>query len=340
MKKGILCIMAVALLVFSSCGEKKEKKELSPIAVKVETISEESINGSQKYSGTIEEMSGTALSFSSGGTIKTIYVDEGQMVTKGQLIAIIDETSLRNALEVASAARSQAEDSYKRMKLLYKNGSLPEIQWIQTITQLRQAQAQERISRKNLNDSRITAPFSGYISEKKAEAGQNVNAGEEVVKLVKIDNVKVKISVPENEIAKIQNGQLFSVTVEAAGNSTFTGKVIEKGVSADQMSRSYDVKALIHNVGNRLLPGMICDVYTDFRQGGTAIFIPTDVVQIGTDNSKFVWLDVNGKAHKQIVIPSGETNQGVRIIEGLKPGDRLVTEGQNKICEGMRITEQ
>lgn len=340
MNKGILCFAAVALFVCGSCAEKKEKKEVSPVAVKVETICESSINGSQKYSGTIEEISGTALSFSSGGTIKTIYVDEGQMVTKGQMVAVIDETSLRNALEVAAAARSQAEDSYKRMKLLHDNGSLPEIQWIQTTTQLRQAQAQERISRKNLKDSRIIAPFSGYISEKKAEVGQNVNTGEEVVKLVKIDQVKVKISVPENEIAKIHKGQTFSVTVSAAGNSTYMGKVTEKGVSADQMSRSYDVKALIQNTGNKLLPGMICDVYTDFKQGGTAIFIPTDVVQIGTDNSNFVWLVVNGKAHKQTVIPSGETDQGVRIIEGLTAGDKLVTEGQNKICEGMKITEQ
>lgn len=340
MKKGMLCMVASTILLLGGCSEKKEKVEVPPMAVKVETIISSPINGSQKYSGTIEEMSGTELSFSTGGTIKTLYVDEGQMVVKGQQIAAIDAASLRNALEMASAVRSQAEDSYKRMHLLYKNGSLPEIQWVQAVTQLRQAQAQERISRKNLRDTKIVAPFSGYISEKKAEAGQNVNVGEAVVKLVKIDNVKVKISVPEGEITKIHKGQTFCVNVEAVNNRAFIGKVIEKGVSADRMSRSYDVKALIHNSGNKLLPGMICDVYTDFQQGGTGIFIPTDVVQIGTDNSKFVWLVVNGKAHKQIVVPSGESNQGVRITEGLKQGDKLVVYGQSKICEGMRIVEQ
>jgi membrane fusion protein (multidrug efflux system) len=336
-KKKLL--FASAIILLCSCNGKKKADTLQPVDVKVETVMEESENGGQSFSGTIEEQSGTSLSFATNGTVKSLFIEEGQMVTKGQLIGTVDETSLRSSLQAATAARKQAQDSYNRMKMLHETSSLPEIQWIQAQTQLQQAKAQETISRKSLSDTRLHAPFSGYISEKKAEVGQNVNAGTEVAKLVKIEQVKVKISVPEEEINKIRKGQRLMVHVSATDTHAFTGSIIEKGVSADPMSRSYEVKAIINNVGHQLLPGMVCDVYTDYEEGGKAIFIPSSIVQIGSDNSTFVWLSVNGKAHRQDIITKGECSKGVKVVKGLNNGDKLIISGQQKVCEGIKVKE-
>ncbi|MBP7359635.1 MAG: efflux RND transporter periplasmic adaptor subunit [Prevotella sp.] len=336
-KRNVL--FAAILFLLCSCGEKKKSITLQPVSVKVETITEEYNNTEQSFSGTIEELSGTSLSFATNGTIKSLLIEEGQMVRQGQIIGIIDDTSLRSSMEMAKAAYRQALDSYNRMKMLHETNSLPEVQWIQAQTQLRQALAQENISRKNLSDSKLYSPFSGYISEKKAEIGQNVNAGTEVAKLVKIDQVKVKISVPEEEINKIKKNQRLIINVSATDGGTFYGKVIEKGISADPMSRSYEVKAIINNPNHRLLPGMICDVYTNYEGGKKSIYIPSSIVQIGSNNSTFIWLSINGKAHRQNIITKDECSKGIKVISGLKTGDKIIISGQQKVCEGINVKE-
>lgn len=85
-----------------------------------------------------------------------------------------------------------------------------------------------------------------------------------VAKLVHIDRVKISISVPEDEVNQMQRGEEMMICCEAVGGATFYGKVIEKGVTADPLSRTYDVKLLVNNPDHKLLPGMICRVYSRF----------------------------------------------------------------------------
>lgn len=94
----------------------ERSKRMEPIKVMVETVKEAPVYGGQSYSGTIEEQSGSTLSFTCGGTINNIAVAEGQMVGKGQLIATVDPTSVRNAYDASLATRQQAEDAYRRME--------------------------------------------------------------------------------------------------------------------------------------------------------------------------------------------------------------------------------
>jgi len=355
MKKGMFLLLAV--LVLSSCSEKKqESRDVQPVKVKTMPVGAAVANDGQAYSGTIEEMSGTSLSFGSSGTVKTLNVSEGQFVSKGQLIGTVDAQTMQNGVNVASAARTQAEeslkqaqDAYDRMKILHDNGSLPEIQWIDVQTKLsqaeqmlRQTQAAEKIAKKGLTDTRLLAPFSGYVAEKSVEVGANVMIGMQVVKLVKIDNVKVKMSVPEEEISNIRKGQKIQVTVAALPGKRYTATVTEKGVSADALSRSYEVKAVIANPRHELLPGMIANVEgvaTVPRKVRTSIALPASVVQIDVDNQPFVWTVVDGKAQKTPVSLGGNAGNDVMITAGLNLGDKVIVEGQQKVSTGMKVKE-
>ncbi|MDO4159042.1 MAG: efflux RND transporter periplasmic adaptor subunit [Prevotellaceae bacterium] len=340
MKIGTFAVAVCFFTLLSSCTKKESKMDLQPIKVKTTEIKMSSVNGGQSYSGTIEEESGTSLSFSTAGTIKNILVNEGQTVRQGQLIATVDEASLKSAYDATLATLQQAEDAYARMKQLHDAGSLSEIKWIEVQTQLKQAVSAEKISRKGLSDTKLYAPFSGYISQKSAEAGQNVMPGVPVVKLVNISNVKVKISVPESEIANIKTGQSIQINVPALGGNMFTGKVTEKGISADAMSRSYEVKALIANPDRQLLPGMVCEAYTDMaKTDNQAILLPADIIQIDTDNKPFVWTVANGKAVKANVTVGENCGENVIITSGLTVGAKVITEGQQKVSSGMKVTE-
>lgn len=129
---------------------KKQNTETNNASVLVKTmvVSSNSSMTSYNFSGTIEEMTSSVLSFAVNGTLKNISVSLGDKVSNGQLIATVDDATLNNAHEIAKATLRQAEDAYERMKQLHDAESLPEIQWIEIQSKLEQAQAAERISRK------------------------------------------------------------------------------------------------------------------------------------------------------------------------------------------------
>jgi RND family efflux transporter MFP subunit len=337
MKKGHLVMAAMVLVALCGCGEKKQAAAEQTVRVKVQQIQSEAVHGEQGFSGTIEESSGVSLSFAGSGTIRRILVNAGQTVRQGQLIAELDPTTMQNAYTIAKTGLENAQDTYNRMKELHDAGSLPEMQWIQIESQLKTAVAQEAMARKSLNDTKLYAPFSGYIASKEGEIGQNTIPGSPVVKLVNIGTVKVKISVPEDEVQRIAKGSSMKIIVPALDNRQFSGHVTERGVSADPRSRTYEVKATIQNNDGRLLPGMICQAFTNYMQGSTGVFVPANLVQLDGDNKTFVWVVNKGRALKREITIGSETAQGVQVSFGLVAGDQLIVAGQQKVSNGMKV---
>jgi RND family efflux transporter MFP subunit len=337
MRTTTILMAATVLTILCSCGKEKQAASEQTVRVKVQEISAEAVNGEQGFSGTIEEQSGASLSFVGTGTIKHIYVDAGQTVHQGQVIAELDATTMQNAYNIAKTTLDHTQDTYNRMKELHDAGSLPEMQWIQIESQLKTAIAQEAMAKKSLADTKLYAPFGGYIASKNAEIGQTAAPGVSIVKLVNISSVKVKISVPEDDVQRIAKGSSMKIVVPALGNREFSGRVTERGVSADPRSRTYEVKAAIQNNDGQLLPGMICQAFTNYMQGTTGVFIPARLVQLDSDNKTFVWVVNGSKAVKRQIFISGETAQGAQVSGGLSSGDQLIVAGQQKVSNGMKV---
>lgn len=333
--KTVGILLAVALC---SCNQSTTPTEAPATRVKIEAVEQSLQSVGRNYSGTIEESSGTVLSFSAAGTIRQIHVSVGDHVTKGQLIATLDPSNLRHAYEIAAATLNQAQDAYNRMKQLHDANALPDIKWVEVQNALSQAQNAAAIAKKGLDDANLYTPIAGYISEKIADAGMNVGPGLPVVKVVDITPVKVSISVPENEIAGISATTSAQITVDAIGGKTFNGTLKEKGVTANPLSRSYDVKFEVANTSEELLPGMICNVSLSPDSAEHVLTLPVDAVLLDADNRNFVWIAVNGKAEKRIVVTSGMTD-GTRLIisSGLLSGDSVIVSGQQKVSQGTRI---
>ena len=339
MKKIQSTTLALTAIILTACGGDTGSNSTVREAVNVEVtrVNAATADLTDHYSGTVEEESGSLLSFAVGGTVSRVLVSEGDRVAKGQLIATLDAEQLTHNHASAQAALAQAEDAYRRMRELHGKGSLPEIKWVEAQTALERAHAAEQSARKQLADCRLYAPFSGVISKKFAEKGQNVAAGTQVVKLVAVGRMKVKIAVPESEMAQITVGQKADITVEALGGAAMRGTVAEKGVTADPLSRSYDVKLSLPKAGGKLLPGMVADVRLDGARQTQACVLPAHVVQIDERNNRFVWVAAGGKAAKRIVSVGDFTADGVIITSGLADGDIVITAGAQKVSEGMRV---
>ncbi len=337
MKRSVLGLMA--LLVLCSCNERKSNEVKPPTRVKTMVVSPGMVDNAQTYVGIIEEREATAVSFTGMGVVKRVLVNEGQAVSRGQLIAEMDDTQARNLLAGAEAQMAQANDALERYKMLHDNGSLPEVQWVEIQSKVAQAKSQLEVARKNLADCRLTAPVGGIVGKKLIGAGETAMPSQAVVSILNISTVKVKVAVPEAEIGGIGANTPTSIRVDAIDGS-YQGGRIEKGVAADALTHTYDIRINVANDGRRLLPGMVASVRF-ISEGSQAIgskMIPVTAVQRQADGSLFVWkVDQQETAHRTTVTIGQTEGNYVLVKDGLNMGDRIVTEGYQKLSEGTKV---
>jgi RND family efflux transporter MFP subunit len=331
--------MMLAVVCLSGCGRGNDVVEQTTkiIPVKVLTIGLSDKSNSRSYVGTVEESTAISLSFSSLGTVEQVLVAEGQQVQKGQLLATLNSVSAQSSLDAVQSTLDRAQDAYDRMVKLHANGSLPDIKFEEVKSGLQQSKSMAEIARKNLNDCKLYAPRGGVIAVRSIESGANIMPGMAVFKLVMVDNVLVKISIPENEISGIAKGQEARVEIPALAQKSFSGKVELKGVSANSISHTYDVKIGISNPQAELMPGMACKAYLTATETTSEIVVPNRTVQISHDGKHFVWLAENGVARRRFITVGNLNENGVGIVSGLSAGDQLIAEGYVKVSEGMKI---
>ena len=337
MKRVIIGLLTVLMLC--SCSEKKRNGTKAPTRVKTEMVSSASEMTGQTFVGIVEESEGTAVSFTGMGVVKRMLVNEGQAVAKGQLIAEMDDTQARNLLNGAEAQMNQANDALERYKMLHDNGSLPEVQWVEIQSKVAQAKSQYEVAKKNLADCRLIAPVSGIIGKKLVGAGETAMPSQAVVTILDINNVKVKVAIPEAEVSDITASTPSVINVEAAQKQVSGGK-IEKGVQADALTHTYEIKINVQNADRKLLPGMVASVRfngqltIDNRQ----LFLPVTSVQRRADGSMFVWtVAKDSTAHRTTVTTGNTQGNRIAIDSGIEIGQHVVTEGYQKLSEGTKV---
>ena len=331
--------MLAAVVIACSCSEKKENGKKAPIRVKTQVVSPAMADNSVSYVGIVEEREGTAVSFTGMGVVKRLLVSEGQAVGRGQLLAEMDDTQARNLLAGAEATMKQANDAHDRYGMLHENGSLPEVKWVEIESKVEQAKSQLEVAKKNLADCRLTAPVGGIIGTKAVKAGETALPSQAVVSILDISTVKVKVSVPEAEIGGISANTPTSIKVEATGGS-YQGGRIEKGVEADALTHTYEIRINVANNGRKLLPGMVATVR--FVSGGAqsngGMTVPVTSVQKKADGSMFVWtVDKQKTAHRTPVTIGHTEGNYILVTDGLNKGDLIITEGYQKLSEGTKV---
>lgn len=342
--KLLLNKMVVIFLILglASCSFKKgEEQDVRTVLVKVQTIKYSDDIYQQEYIGTVEGENAVDVSFQVNGNIEQVYAQEGQSVRKGQLLARLNTNSIESMHNAAKATLNQAQDAYNRLSVLYENNSLPEIKYIEAKTRLEQAQSNEQIARKNLQDCNLYAPISGVISQRYQEAGANVAPGAPVYNLVTISAVKIKIAIPENEISAIRQGETCRIKISALDEAEFEGKIMEKGVSANPVSHTYDIKVQVNNPNSRIMPGMVCKAYLINPSGISDrknIIVPLKAIQVDFSGKHFVWLkDEQNKAVYREISQGKLIGNGVVIEKGLKEGDNLIIDGYQNISPGITV---
>lgn len=333
--RKLLTILAVTTL--ASCGSKTTEPEA--LAVVTETVAETSTSSGRSYVGEVEAYTSTPVSFTGMGTVTRVLVSEGQAVSRGQKLAQMDATQAQNTLTAAEAILNQAKDAYNRMKVLHDAAALSDIDWVDTESKLKQAESTMAIAKKALADCDLIAPCSGVIGKGPMESGVTALPSQTVCTILDISKVKVKASIPEKEIGSVTASTPTVITVASLGEKTFSGEKIEKGVEADAMTRTYDIKATVANPDKQLLPGMVAQLQLTTDGNSPAVTVPVRCIQQGTNGNLFVWTVSDGKAHRTDVTTGATEGDRIAIIAGINKGDKVIVSGYQKVSEGSDIKE-
>jgi membrane fusion protein, multidrug efflux system len=341
MKKVICSAMIIALM--AGCGKTKptlsnEEKTIKVITAKV---SQAESSYSLRYSGTIEASQTIPLTFQTTGTIDKIYVEVGDVVKKGQLLATIDNSDMLNIYNVTLAKYQQARDAYDRLKSVHDQGSLTEIKWVEMETNMEQAKSSLELSKSNLEKCNMRAPVSGIVGRRNIEPGQSaIGASLSPIELVQIETVLVKVSIPENEISKIVKGQKATFNVSALDGKQFEGVVTNVSPVSDVISRTYAVKISVKNLNYELKPGMVCDVTINLIRGTVSLVVPYKAVSKDSDGKSFVFiLSPDGtRATKKIIVVGNYSGSGIEVLSGLDLGEVVVSEGSDKLTDNCLIS--
>ena len=335
--KLMYAIISIILLgTWGGCsGDNPRDKQ--PINVIVQKVTNAVDEQSIAYNGTIEESESIPLSFSTVGNVARVLVSEGDFVKKGQLLALLNDETYKNIYEMSLASQKQADDAYKRLLPMYKNGNLPEIKYVEVETAMQQAKGATLIAKKNVEDCRLFSPVKGIIGKRSIDPGMSAIPNFTSITIVKIDKVFAKVPVSESEISSINVGDKAKIKIAALKAPDFIGTIEEIGVMADPIAHTYKIKIGILNKNYQIKPGMICNVTINKINKDQGLFVPNSAVLVDEKGKNFVYAVNNDKAFRKYVTIGKLLRNGVEITGGLNNGEQIVISGQQKLDDNTSI---
>jgi RND family efflux transporter MFP subunit len=348
--------IAFAGLIFVSCGEKEEIKEVIR-PVRTEQVFSTGGERVRTFSGVVQAGTESKLSFKVPGTVQRVNVDIGTKVRAGQLLIQLDPTDYdiqvkeaENARDMARAAEIQAESNYERIRALYENRSASKSALDAARASYESAHEQDNISKKRrklarnqLEYTSLKAPVAGAVSDVRCEENENIQAGQPVVLLTSGSELEVKIAMPEILIAQIREGDNVSVTLDAVQSKSFKSKVTEVGVASTGFATTYPVMVRLVETDPDIRSGMAAEVSFTFKATSNRDCFIVPPVAVGEDRlGRYVFVVTGADSGFGIIqkksVEIGElTTDGLEVMEGLKDGDYLVTAGVSQIQDGLKV---
>lgn len=331
-------VFLAALALLGSCGGRNSAPSgwTDTILVEALVVADGNTPTERNYVGDIGSENEATLSFPLGGTLTKVAVKNGDHVAKGQLLGEVDATTATSLYATAQATLRQAEDAYRRLEAVHRQGGISEVKWVEMETNLEKARQAEVSARKHLDDCSLRAPFSGVVSCGDRQAGQEMRPGEAFARVLDMKRLRVQFSVPEQEIALINPGDEATAAVPALGDMPLTLRVSDKSLMANPLGHTYKVHATITSGDiKNLLPDMVAKVHVKLNALG-GIVIPSDCLQTMPEGT-VVWVVNNGRAEHRIVTVGDFIRNGVIVTSGLEAGDTVVTAGQQKLYTGARV---
>lgn len=291
------------------------------------------------YSGTapIEAFAEAQVVAKVGGEVLEILVEEGQVVSAGQVLARLDGERLRFEMQQAQANLRKLERDYGRNLDLKERGIISQGDFEKILYEMEALRASFELAELELGYTEIRAPIAGVVAQRFIKVGNTLPLNAPTFHITSLQPLVAYLHVPEREYRNLQAGQAATLRVDALGDVTFTGVVARISPVVDPDTGTFKVTVEVDDATGRLRPGMFGRVDIVYDTHVNALQIPRSAI-VEEGGETLVYVVEEGKAHRR-PISTGYTNGSrIEVIDGLSDADRFVLVGQAGLKEGSRVS--
>jgi membrane fusion protein, multidrug efflux system len=362
---GGIAIAAVALYGCNTDGKAAQTKQPSVDAVPVEVAAAARAPISANYSGTASLVADheAQVVAKTSGVIKKLYVEEGDSVKAGQLLAEIDDLDARSKLASAEAQMHKSEATFAHAEAAIPKQLIPQFEYEQDKYDLQDKRAAMESARLQLEYTRVLAPVEGIIAERSVKVGNMLQANQNVFRIVGMDPLQAVLNVPERQLGILKSGQAVQLEADALPGQKFTGVILRIAPVVDSNSGTFRVTTQFRDKTGTLKPGMFAriDIVYDHHDdaltvprsalveedGETAVFVvekATPESSVATKNAATAETKAaiappadSFVAHRRLVKVGYTDSDHVEIRSGIDEGARVITVGRNAVRDGTAV---
>jgi len=362
--KTLLPVLIFFLIAYYGCSSKKEQKTEDIIPVKIIKLKKEKVNKAINVSGIFTTNNETYLSFKTGGIIKSIFVNEGDKVKKGEIIARLEDDDVKAQLDqakanlkVAEAGLQDVQRNYNRQKELFKTQSASqadldaaESNYQKVLANIAVAKAGVEEAQVAMENTIIRAPFDGTVLTKNADVGEIVapfaasaSSKGAVVTIADMSSLQVEADVSESNIEQITPNQNCEIVLDAYPDVHYAGYVAKIVPTADRTKATVMVKVGFKKYDSRVLPEMSAKVLFFLNSGKKTnieekpvLSLPSSAI-VTRDNKSIVYLVKDDKAEETIITTGRQFGGYTEVTSGLENGEKVIDNVSDKIKDGVKV---
>ncbi|WP_455203123.1 efflux RND transporter periplasmic adaptor subunit [Kaarinaea lacus] len=305
--------------------------------------------------GTVTSPKISRLSSEVSGQVKSIKVDIGDKVKKGDVLILLDRDIEALTLKAYQAATQQTQEELIEAKRRYESGkrlekqnsiSQEEIDQRQAAVKIAEAALQKQLAEEKKQQAivklyTIKAPFSGVISEKKTEVGEWIETGQPTLTLIAMDQLLIDFQVPQEFYTQINSTSQFTITLDALQGKKLEGKIVAIVPVSDPSARTFLVRTKLEGSNINMTPGMSAQGVLRLNTGQEGVIVSRDAIIRYRDGRIAVWVvknDGNTTTVSEQVVKLGHSFNGkVSVVEGLQAGATVVVQGNESLKNGQAV---
>ncbi len=335
-----LVILNISLLLFWGCSKPKnevvEEKITPPIAVEGIQAERSSLKRVVRTSGLAAGIAESYVVSETQGKILSVNFKLGQYVRKGQTLVQVENTIQERAYEQAEKQKETTEINLNITKKLFDEGNASKMEFTSAQNQFKGASAAYEQAKKQLRDTRVSAPINGYVAqiEPNIQKGNTLGGGSLITRIVNISKLKVQFDLGEMEIGMVKKGLPVELTVPAVGNKTFDGKINAVAAGSNPANGSYAVEAIFNNDKDlSVKSGMTvkATILTDVMDSG---YVVPSKSLFKKNDKEALYISIENKAQLRFIATGRKIDNETIIEDGLQEGMTIITSGVNNLSTG------
>ncbi|MBR9907174.1 MAG: efflux RND transporter periplasmic adaptor subunit [Gammaproteobacteria bacterium] len=333
----LIAAAAVYFFGFADPNAGKEERPQKPVPVRIQTAQVSEFRDVIEALGTAQANESIVVTAQAQDVVMAVHFDDGDKAKAGDLLVELDSREEKARVQELKFRLAEANRQYQRLVDLRRQNAASQQQLETQDVAVKNIIAELEVAETLLAQKRIVAPFDGRLGIRHVSVGSLVSPGQQITTLDDVTPIKLDFNVPELYFASLSVGQSVAARSGAYPGEEFRGEIRSIDSRVDPLTRSILVRAVLPNTDNKLRPGMLLRVNL-LRSVDKTMILPEKAI-VPISEQSFVYVIDENNIAKQTPVTLGRRKPGiVEVINGVKPGDRIVTEGMVRLRDGVAVT--